>query len=136
MYSAAVCSSLCSKLYDVPIIQEDINDHKYNFTRFLILGQNSEKASGKDRTLAVFTVDHRKPGALCDTLKAFKDHDINLTQINTRPYPKELKPWHYKFIVEFEGHFEDENVSVVLKEVEKYCLDIKVLGSYLDQKPE
>jgi chorismate mutase/prephenate dehydratase len=105
-----------------------------NTTRFLIIGTASDRPTKNDRSLIRFTVDHRQPGALCDGLKVFKDQNLNLSKIDSRP--SRQRPWHYVFFVECSGHVEDENVKQAVKDMEKYCLDVCVLGSYADQRPE
>jgi chorismate mutase / prephenate dehydratase len=95
------------------------------------LGTTSDKSTGDDKTLLLFTVDHQKPGALCDCLKVFKDHNINLIKIDSRPSLQ--RQWHYVFFIELQGHKDDEVVKNSLKELEEYCLDLKVLGSYSNQ---
>jgi chorismate mutase/prephenate dehydratase len=103
-----------------------------NVTRFFILGSSSEKPSGNDKTLILFTVDHQRPGALCDALSVFKEHNINLLKIDSRPSSQQ--PWHYVFFVELQGHKEDEMVQKALNKINEFCLDIKILGSYPDQR--
>src|SRR5581483_6480601 len=106
-----------------------------NITRFFVLGSfDQQKPSGEDKTFILFKVDHRRPGALCDALKIFKDHNINLTKIDSRPSLQ--RPSHYVFFIEFQGHRKDEEVQKALSEIEEFCLDIKVLGSYPNQRPE
>lgn len=61
-------------------------------------------------------------------MAVFKDHNINLTKIDSRPSLQ--RPWHYVFFVEFRGHKDDEVVKNSLKKLEKLCLNVKVLGSY------
>ncbi|KAI9296705.1 bifunctional chorismate mutase/prephenate dehydratase P-protein [Neoconidiobolus thromboides FSU 785] len=135
MYSAAICSPLCSKIYDLPILNENVADNKYNFTKFVVIGKSIVDETGDDRTFVSFTVDHRIPGALCDGLKVFKDYELNLTKIDTRPAPQKLAPWNYIFFVEFVGHCNNPKVKDALNELSKYCVDIKVLGSYPHQRP-
>ncbi|KAJ2958322.1 hypothetical protein NQZ79_g6083 [Umbelopsis isabellina] len=132
--AAAVCSSICASLYGLEIVARDIEDVKTNTTRFLIIGTASDRPTENDRSLIRFTVDHRQPGALCDGLKVFKDQNLNLSKIDSRP--SRQRPWHYVFFVECSGHAEDENVKQAVKDMEKYCLDVCVLGSYADQRPE
>ena len=103
---------------------------KENFTRFFVLGLSFDKPSGDDRTLLSFTLDHRKPGALCLALESFKEADINLTKIDTRPHPDKLDSWHYVFFVEFVGHYTDEKPAYAIKKINEYCLNVRVLGSY------
>ncbi|KAI9491554.1 Prephenate dehydratase-domain-containing protein [Zychaea mexicana] len=132
--AAAVCSELCSSLYGVEIVAKDIEDTAGNTTRFLIIGTSSDNATADDHTLIHFTVDHRQPGALADGLKVFKDYDLNLFKIDSRP--SGLRPWHYVFVVECSGHFKNEPVQKAVKDLEQYCLDVVVLGSFPNQRPQ
>ncbi|RUS14778.1 Prephenate dehydratase-domain-containing protein [Endogone sp. FLAS-F59071] len=130
--TAAICSLVCAELYGLNVLQEDIEDLKTNTTRFVILATSCDRSTTDDKTLIRFTVDHRQPGALCDGLKVFKDHSINLTRIDSRP--SRQRPWHYVFFVECQGHATDETVAAAVKEMEQYCLDVRVLGSYPNQR--
>ncbi|KAJ3119919.1 hypothetical protein HK100_000106 [Physocladia obscura] len=132
--AAAICGEQCAEMYELHVIERNIEDKKNNTTRFFILGDKCEPPSGNDKTTAYFTVDHRKPGALVDALNVLKIHQINLTKMDSRPSGGVA--WNYFFFVEFTGHYADENVSNALKEMEAYCLLITVLGSYPDQGPK
>ncbi|KAI9272878.1 Prephenate dehydratase-domain-containing protein [Phascolomyces articulosus] len=132
--AAAVCSELCSSLYGLEIIARDIEDAAANTTRFLMIGTSSDNATKDDHTLIHFTVDHRQPGALADGLKVFKDYGLNLFKIDSRP--SGLRPWHYVFMVECSGHFQNEPLQKAVKDLEQYCLDVVVLGSFPNQRPQ
>lgn len=132
--AAAVCSEICAELYGLEIVEANIEDRAANTTRFLIIGAASDSPTTDDHTLITFTVDHRQPGALCDGLKVFKDYGLNLFKIDSRPSGQ--RPWHYVFFVECSGHFENEEIKKTLKDLEKYCLDVVVLGSFPNQRPE
>ncbi|CAG8516750.1 5049_t:CDS:2 [Acaulospora morrowiae] len=132
--SAAISSIVCAELYGLNVLEKDIQDLRGNKTRFFILGNSPSGSTGDDRTLLLFTVDHRKPGALCDCLKTFKDHNINLTKIDSRPSLQ--RQWNYVFFVEFEGHKDDSNVRMSLNDIGEYCLGLTVLGSYSNKRTE
>ncbi|KAL1935807.1 hypothetical protein VTP01DRAFT_4947 [Rhizomucor pusillus] len=132
--AAAVCSEICSDLYGLEVVAKDIADVSANTTRFLIIGTSSDNATSDDHTLIHFTVDHRQPGALCDGLKVFKDYNLNLFKIDSRPSGQ--RPWHYIFMVECSGHYQNEQVQKALKDLEQFCLDVTVLGSFPNQRPE
>lgn len=132
---ACISSSMCSKLYNLPIIQHNIEDNKYNTTRFLILGNQCLKERPSETknyiTSIIFTMkeDHdRKSGSLCSILMEFQKHDINLITINSRP--SKQRNWHYAFFVEIEGHMKDEKVVEGLKELKDKCEEIVTLGSF------
>ncbi|KAJ2161991.1 prephenate dehydratase [Coemansia sp. RSA 552] len=127
-YTAAVASEVCASLYQLDVVAKDITTATDNTTRFFVLGQSSDKPTGDDKSLLMFTVDHREPGALCGALNVFATHGINQTAINSRP--SRQRPWHYMFFVEIIGHEEDASVASALDEIKAYCLDLVVLGSY------
>ncbi|KAL9552388.1 hypothetical protein MBANPS3_003799 [Mucor bainieri] len=132
--AAAVCSEICAELYGLEIVEANIEDLAANTTRFLLIGAASDSPTNDDHTLITFTVDHRQPGALCDGLKVFKDYGLNLFKIDSRPSGQ--RPWHYVFFVECSGHFEGEDIKKALKDLEEFCLDVVVLGSFPNQRPE
>ncbi|KAG0174100.1 hypothetical protein DFQ28_009727 [Apophysomyces sp. BC1034] len=131
--AAAVCSEICANLYGLEVVARDIEDGASNTTRFLIIGTSSDNATADDHTLIRFTVDHRQPGALCDGLKVFKDYDLNLFKIDSRPSGQ--RPWHYVFFVECSGHAQKEAVQMAVRDLNKFCLDVVVLGSFPNQRP-
>ncbi|KAK3811960.1 MAG: Prephenate dehydratase-domain-containing protein [Benniella sp.] len=134
-FAAAICNRVCSEIYGLDVLHADIEDQQDNTTRFFIISDAWDGPSASDKTLLMFTVDHRLPGALCDGLKVFKDHNLNLTKIDSRP--SLLKPWHYVFFVECAGvHGASEVMGKVIEELQKYCLDVKIVGTYPDQRPQ
>ena len=126
---AAIGSSLAAAAYGLPILEHGIQDKKNNQTRFLIIGKKStSKTEGvKYKTSMVISVNDR-PGALYDVLLPFNRMNINLTRIESRPSRK--KAWNYYFFIDFEGHFEDENVRSAVAELQQTLPMIKWLGSY------
>ncbi|MGM0440901.1 MAG: prephenate dehydratase [Elusimicrobiota bacterium] len=125
--SAAIASVMAASLYGLNIISESIEDIRENITRFYVIGKDIPVPSGDDKTTIMFSVKD-KVGALHDMLIPFKTHSINLTKIESRP--SKNKAWEYIFFVDFEGHIENPQVKKALKELEKDCVYIKVLGSY------
>lgn len=101
-----------------------------NTTRFFVLSARSSPSSNSSRTFLRFTVDHTKPGALCDVLQAFKTYGLNLTSIVSRPAVDVDRLWTYVFFVEFEGHEEDQAVQNVVAEIRSNSRELRVLGSY------
>ncbi len=125
--SGAIASRLAASLYDLEIIAEGIEDNVQNFTRFLVIGKSYPAKSGQDKTSILFSIRDRV-GALHDMLVPFRENNINLTKIESRP--TKLRAWEYIFFVDFIGHIEDENVRRALRQLEKECLLLKILGSY------
>lgn len=124
---AAIASELAAEVYNLKIIGRKIEDSAANVTRFLVISKTCAKRSGKDKTSLMFSIGDRV-GALYAMLQPFKKYGINLTKIESRPSRR--KAWDYYFFVDLEGHCQDEKVEKALKELEKECRHLKVLGSY------
>jgi len=125
--SAAIASSLASKVYGVKILKKDIQDVEHNTTRFLVIGTQDVPPTGNDRTSILFSIKD-KVGALHAMLEPFYENKINLTKIESRPSKK--KAWDYYFFVDFQGHRDDKNVQKALAELEGMCKYFKLVGSY------
>ncbi len=124
---AAIASELAAKIYDLKFVERHIEDSKKNYTRFLVISRDFPGPTGKDKTSIMLSIKD-KPGALYEALSPFKKGRINLTKIESRPSRR--KAWEYIFFIDMEGHVEDRRLRKALKEVEKACLYLKVLGSY------
>lgn len=125
--AAAIASVLAAERYKLKILAESIEDSAHNVTRFLVIGKLQTLPTKKDKTSIVFSVKDRV-GALHDMLLPFKKYNINLTKIESRPSKR--KAWEYYFFVDFEGHRESESVKKAMRELEKKCIFLKILGSY------
>jgi chorismate mutase/prephenate dehydratase len=121
--SAAICSKIAAKLYNVPLLFEKIEDNKANRTRFIIISDFKTQKSGKDKTSVIAKTSHRS-GALFELLKRFKEKDINLLKIESRPNKDDtFNTWFY---IDFEGHIDEPKVKEIIESE-----DMLWLGSYL-----
>ena len=124
--SAAVCANIAAKMYDLPVLFENIEDSSDNYTRFLIISHDfKNERSGEDKTTILAQIS-AAPGSLATFLQEFHSADINLTKIESYPARKG-KTFHYQFLLEFDGHIDDANVAPVMA---KNADVIKWLGSY------
>lgn len=124
---AAVASAAAANLYDLRVIEKNIEDNANNFTRFLVVGKKQSKPTGADKTSLMFAIKDA-PGALFSMLKPFARRKINLTKIESRPL--KTKAWKYVFFVDLDGHINDKKVKAAVDELEEMCSFLKVLGSY------
>lgn len=125
--SAAIASALSAELYDLEILERDLQDSPDNETRFLVLGRKCGESTGKDRTSLMFGIQH-EVGALHEALRVFHEAAINMTRIESRPSRR--KAWEYFFFVDIDGHQKDERVAAALDTLRKTCNSVKILGSY------
>lgn len=125
--AAAIGSKVAAELYGLQIVCENIEDFANNITRFLVVSREDAKPTGEDKTAILFSTAH-KAGALADVLDVFKQYNINLTNIESRPSKK--RQWEYYFFVDLIGHRTDEHVQKGLAEACKHCLQLSILGGF------
>jgi chorismate mutase / prephenate dehydratase len=129
---AGISSALGAELAGVPVLARGIQDRAHNATRFLVLGYETPKPTGDDKTSILFSAAHER-GALYRSLEAFDQHDINLTRIESRPDPTEM--WQYVFFVDLLGHQDDPKVKTALADLGARTQRLRVLGSYPRHSP-
>ncbi|MCH3964931.1 MAG: prephenate dehydratase [Clostridium sp.] len=122
-----IASKRAGKLYNLDILQEDINYNKKNYTRFIIIGKSMEVNDDSDKISIVFTLEH-KVGTLFNILKHFEENDLNMTKIESRP--KIDSPWQYYFYIDFYGNLNDRNAQKVVEKIKNECEYFKLLGNY------
>lgn len=126
--SAAICSKVAAKLYDIPVMFENIEDSQNNKTRFVIVSDFANAASGKDKTSLFVNIRNMdQVGGLFMLLKDFKDQNINLTKIDSRPI-RANNDFRMGFFIDCEGHYLDESLQKLFT---KRGDEIKWLGSYM-----
>ena len=124
---AAIASPLAARTYNLQTVARHIEDFAGNTTRFLVLGNECPKPSGKDKTSLLLSLEDR-PGSLFKLLEPLAKLGINLTKIQSRPVKNE--PWRYLFYVDIAGHIEDPTVQEGIKAIRKGCTFLEWLGSY------
>jgi chorismate mutase/prephenate dehydratase len=125
--AAAIASEAALSFYGLERVAKNIEDKTGNTTRFLILSKESVAPSGDDKT-SILVVTKHESGALFDLLEPFKEQGINMMQLARHPIPG--VKWEYLFLIDIEGHQEDDKVKAALTEVEKRVLKVNILGSY------
>jgi len=133
MDAAAIASERAAQIYDMTIIEREIEDIKNNSTRFFVLDKQDSHYSGEDKTSIIFAAKSI-PGALYKVLKEFSDRNINLTKIESRPTKQ--TPWEYHFYLDFEGHRTETKCQEALESIKDKTIFIKILGSYKAAKKQ
>ena len=124
---AAIGSKKTASLYRLNILKENINDDKSNCTRFILIGDNEVSfVKGMQSSLAFS--NENKPGALLDFLEIFRNNNINLSYISSRP--SKNKFGEYIFIVNFDGHTSTNQIIKTVEEMKQKTTFFRFLGSY------
>ena len=124
---AAIGSVECARMYDIPVVEEKINDEENNQTRFIFLGKFLAPPTGNDKTSITFSTEN-KAGALSKILTILEENNINMSYIDSRPSKKELG--EYVFYIDFEGHINDDKVQKAFDKIKPLVKMFYVIGSY------
>ncbi|HYO76621.1 MAG TPA: prephenate dehydratase [Thermoanaerobaculia bacterium] len=130
---AAIAGAAAAEQYGATIVVSNVEDHRENYTRFLLLARGNAEAiraqlsAGPQKTSVLFRTPN-VPASLFRALAAFALRDINLTKLESRPI--EGRPWEYSFYVDIDGGAEETPVANALNHLREMCESVKVLGSY------
>ncbi len=124
---AAIASTLAAKIYDLKILEENINKNDNNTTRFIIVSKNKIYTKTAKKVSLYFEIPH-KSGTLYNILSHFIYNGLNMTKIESRPIKD--KSWEYRFFVEFEGDFNDSGTLNAIRGIREEASFIRILGNY------
>ena len=126
--AAAISSSRAAELFEATIVESNIEDVSNNLTRFVVLGREDGKRTGRDKTSICFDFSQDAPGTLYNTLGELAHREINMIKIESRPDRRSLGK--YVFLVDMDGHREDPVVSEALDAMRERTSMFKIFGSY------
>lgn len=124
---ASIIPKIAINIYKLRILKKDVQDNRFNITRFFVIGKEDNKKTDSDRTSIAIYPQIDRPGLLYNILGQFAKRKINLTKIESRPSKGKLGD--YIFYIDFEGHKSEKNVAEALKKIEETAF-LTVLGSY------
>ena len=120
----SICAEICGKAISV-------SDAASAVPRYFILGVQNTKETGDDKTSIFFALPDR-PGALFDALAPFKDEQTSLHIAGSCPAKREIdgRECEYCFLVDLEGHLNEEKVTRLLGKLQSKTISLVPLGSY------
>ncbi len=132
---AAICSSDAARLYGLKVLEDNIEDNKHNYTRFLV-SCNPGKADflrpleRADKASLVFALPHEE-GSLSQVLSILSFYKINLTKIQSLPIIGH--EWEYLFYVDVTY----DNLTRYRQSIDAISpltRELKILGEYEQAK--
>jgi prephenate dehydratase len=126
----AIAGTHVAGLYHLDILQENIETHTKNFTRFLITTSSaklvSQPVNDSNKASVCFNVIHEK-GNLATILTMLAENDINLTKIQSLPIVG--KEWQYYIHIDMEFN-NIEQYQKALRLIKPRLNEFKILGEY------
>lgn len=130
---AALASKKAAEIYDLTILEEEIQTDKLNMTRYFILTKNKDfnvDVHLHNKTSLKFTTNDEL-GSLAEILSTCASHRLNLTKIQSMPIAN--TPWSYAFFIDFAYDDYLEYCKALLA-IENKVDNLKVLGEYSENK--
>jgi chorismate mutase/prephenate dehydratase len=126
---AAIASAEAAELFGLKVLKSNITNQSENFTRFLVLAKNPIKVSlSVQCKTSIALSTGQKAGSLADVLGLFRDANIPLSRLESRPIPH--KPWEQMFYIDLVGNINDDKLANTIGVLTNHCLFLRVLGSY------
>jgi len=131
---AAIASAKAAEIYDLEILEEQIQTDSFNMTRYFVLTKkrdfNVDVHLHNKASLKFTTSDEH--GSLAEILKTCAEHGLNLSKIQSMPIANE--PWNYAFFIDFTYNDYLKYCNALLM-LESKVDNLKILGEYSENKP-
>lgn len=125
---AAIASSTAAKLHGLKILESEIETHKQNYTRFIVLEKTRREQTDQTSKTSIVLKLAERPGILHQALGAFAKRNINLSKLESRPIIG--KAWHYMFYIDFEAGADSPQGRAALQELVRQGSSVTLLGTY------
>lgn len=125
--AGAIAARQVAEQLQLEVLQEGIESHPRNYTRFWMLERGGQAVEGGDKASIIFdTPDHS--GALHQALGKLTEHQINLHRLESRPIPG--KPWEYRFFADLQVPEDPQALQRGLESLRIFCPFYRLLGIY------
>lgn len=130
--TAVIASELAAKIYNLDILEKNLEDVKGNTTRFLIMSSENVEVSYEETKSYVTTCIFKLksiPAALYNSLGGFAQNDINLTKLESFSVNNTFD--QALFYLDIEGHIRNEKIQNALEVLKQNTESLDILGVYL-----
>ncbi len=124
---AAIAPKIAAEIFNLEVIEDEIQTIKDNSTRFVIVQTEQPEISKEVNKASIkFQLNHKR-GSLAAILNAISDCKMNLTKIQSLPVIE--TPWKYSFFVDVTfNEYKDYQKAIAIIKI--MAEDFKVLGIY------
>jgi prephenate dehydratase len=124
--TATIASAGAAEIYGLKILAGGIETYEKNYTRFYLVGRESETDYSGDKVSICFTTGH-KAGSLARVLLILAEMDINLSKIQS--VPRLNGEWEYMFYLDLELSLK-ANINSIVTALAGHTGNLEILGIY------
>ena len=131
-HAAALGMKQAAKRYGLDILEFPVQPEVPNLTQFVCIGHRHQTPAKHDKASLIVTL-HNRPGSLCEFLEIFREHNVNMTRLLSRPIIGQ--PKSYVFFIDIEGSPDTDPVHHALHRAGKIAESLRIAGAYPVRKP-
>ncbi len=125
---AAICSRESADLYGLKLLDTNVQDSSYNYTRFILIAKEMEFYKDAKKISIMTTLPQNTPGSLNKLLSKFANIGINLTKLESRPIVG--SPFEFMFYFDFNCDVKNKGVQNLISELDNSTEQFVFLGAY------
>ena len=125
----AIGSKFAGEIYDLKILDENIQNQSNNYTRFIIVSKDLKIYKNADK-ISVRLKALDKPGSLINIVEKFKILGVNMTKLESSPIPG--SDFEFVFYFDFQGSVCEKRIKVLLDFLKDNARDFVFMGAYID----
>jgi len=126
-HAAALGSRRLAPIWHLDVLEYPVEAEVPNITVFLAIGGRRRMQPRAEKTTLAVKLPN-EPGSLCTFLEAFRNEDVNLSKLISRPIRG--CPREYAFLVDIEGASGGESVRRALAVGRKACVEFRIVASF------
>ncbi len=124
---AIIGTEKTAEIYNLNILNPNINNDKNNQTKFVMVGSFKTLPSSKSTSSVAISIED-KPGKLFSIVQELANRNINISYIHATPSKMDIN--EYILFLDIKGHIADDRVREALEAVQNYTSYYKFMGSY------
>lgn len=128
---AAISSRECAQIYDLKILESNIQDSDNNYTRFILIDKDMEFYENANKISIMTTLPQNTSGSLNKLLSKFSNLGLNLTKLESRPIVN--SSFEFMFYFDFECDIREKAVKNLLMELDNSTEQFTFLGAYSEK---